>query len=277
MEEPITFASEGLELKGVLALPEGGTRRPRAAVLVHGWSGTRHGPHDLLVATARALAEAGVPAIRFDLRGRGESGGAAAETSLDGMIADAVAAAGAVRSRTGAERIAVVGLCSGGNVAIGAATLCPEIDELVLWSTLPFASSKRAADGVRRTGHFAGRYLAKLVSPRTWWRLVAGAVNVKAVWRVLFGHFAEDMSLKDSSRDIMSAFAGYRGRALFVYGGRDPEAVGARKHYEEFAAAQGLRADFRVIEGSNHNFYSIPWKRELVATTLEWLGPAPAD
>jgi dienelactone hydrolase len=272
MEEPITIASDGLGLKGVLTLPARAARWPRAAVLVHGWSGTRHGPHDLLVATSRALADAGVPAVRFDLRGRGESEGTAAGTSLDGMIADAVAAAEAVRSRTGAERIAVVGLCSGGNVAIGAATSSPEIDELVLWSTLPFAPSKRAADGVRRTGHFAGSYLAKLASPRTWWRLAKGAVNVKAVWRVLFGHFAEDMSLKDSSRDIMAAFAGYRGRALFVYGGRDPEGIGARKHYEEFAAAEGLRADFRIIEGSNHNFYSIPWKRELIETTLEWLG-----
>ena len=43
---------------------------------------------------------------------------------------------------------------------------------------------------------------------------------------------------------------------------------------EDHLFTADLGAEFHLVRGSNHNFYSIPWKAELVETTLRWLGPS---
>lgn len=274
MERLVAFENEGARLYGVLGVPDS---EPRGCVVfVHGWGGCRMGPHRILVKTGRELNRAGYASLRFDLRGRGDSEGDTVAADLDGMISDTCAAAKFLMSETGQAKAGVLGVCSGGNVAIGAATLMPEVRELVLWSTLPFQTHKRAADDVKKTGSFLMDYLRKASQPATWKKLIAGRVNFNMVRRVLFGHYAKPESEdggnpKDSSRDIMAALETYPGRMLFVYGGADPEAAGAREVYEAFAKEHGLDAAFQVVEGANHSFYSHDWKREVIERSLGWL------
>src|SRR6266496_2083622 len=75
MEERVTFASEGLKLVGILHLPDGrATREPLPAFLVlHGFGSNKDSGGS--VATARMLAGFGYAALRFDMRGCGESDG----------------------------------------------------------------------------------------------------------------------------------------------------------------------------------------------------------
>lgn len=56
-------------------IPRNVIQRDIAVVLLHGWAGYRTGPHDMLVKTARMLAENGYHCIRFDFRGKGYSQG----------------------------------------------------------------------------------------------------------------------------------------------------------------------------------------------------------
>ena len=118
MEKPVTFESDVL-LRGVLNVPDGAAA---AVVFAHGWSGYRCGPHRMFVNAARRFAEEGIASLRFDFRGRGDSDGDAAATDLDAMIADLLAAAQFVRAEAGIERVFPLGLCSGGNVVLGAAS-----------------------------------------------------------------------------------------------------------------------------------------------------------
>src|SRR5262245_61330180 len=75
MEERVTFASEGLKLVGVLHLPDGRSARdPLPAFLVlHGFGSNKDSGGSM--ATARMLAGFGYGALRFDMRGCGESDG----------------------------------------------------------------------------------------------------------------------------------------------------------------------------------------------------------
>ena len=282
-ERALTFDSDGFRLVGVLAEPTGATIG-LGAVLIHGWSNYRSGPHGLLVELARALAAAGIPALRFDLRGRGDSGGEYAHTDLDGMIADTVRAGQVLRNETetetgtntGCRRLAAVGLCSGGNVAIGAATLESAFDRLVPISTLPFQTHKRAG-AERRRRRLSGllKLGGKLLRPETWRKLLRGEVNFKLVGRSLGGESravsADGRNLKDSRRDIVEAFTHYKGEVLFEYGGADAEGAAGREHYQDLCRTHGIKARFHVIAGANHNFYSLAWKRELIEQTVGFL------
>jgi len=273
VEHAVRFASRGGSLAGVLSLPEGGATGSRAVVILHGWGTYRCGPHDILVKMARSFAACGMPALRFDLSGRGESAGAYDDTDLDGMIDDAAAACRFVKARTGATDVAAVGLCSGGNVGLGAAAHRGSFDRVASLSVLPFQSHKSAMQSLRRTGGMFRRLVGKALRPSTWWRLLTGRVRVFRVFKTLFGGEGgtvktaggETRNLKDSAHDLMGALAKYRGRLLFVWGGADAEGRGARAHFAEFASLSGLDARFETIEGSNHNFYSRAWERDVIA------------
>ncbi len=264
-EEDVAFARDGLTLRGTLALPEQGPAHG-AVVTIHGWAATRTGPHRLFVTLGRELAARDVAALRFDLSGRGTSDGAARATSLDHMIADTHAAADFLCARTGLARVTFVGLCSGGNVAIGAAAQRPDrTGGVVCLSTLPFAPPTARQARRKAAGYLAG-YARKALSLRTWRRLLRGEVSLRGVGRTVGGALAEAPDLRrlrDSAHDLMAAFARLRAPVLFVYGGADPEGAQAREHYQAFCTAQGVPTRFEAVPGANHNFYAVRWSEDL--------------
>jgi len=243
-------------------------------VQFHGWTGYRIGPHDMLVAMARRLNKAGVATLRFDLRGRGDSEGDDYATDLDMMIADTLQAAEALRDEARVGSAALLGICSGANVAIAAVTLDSRIDELILWSALPFQPEARArrGDHARRSRFNVGQYFAKLGRAETWRKFFRGRLNWGVIWRLLRGRAerGDHLDLKDSHRDLMAAFAGFRGRAIFINGDRDPDAVAAREVFMPFCREHGIAADFHSIAGANHSFYSLAWTEEVFSLSLDW-------
>ncbi len=268
MERPVTFESD-VSLRGVLSVPDGA----RAAVVsAHGWSGYRCGPHRMFVNAARSFADAGVASLRFDFRGRGDSAGDAAETDLDGMIDDLLAAARFVRSETGIESVFPLGLCSGGNVVLGAASLDKSFAGLALWSTPLFAPQKPKGARARRRILVLGDYARKLFRRETWARLVRGGIDFRGVARAVKGHDNPvGRNPKDSRRNVLAELAGYAGPALFIYGSRDDEAIGAPETYAAFCDKHQIPATFHTVEGANHSYYSLAWEREVIETTLDWL------
>src|SRR4051812_50034756 len=75
METPVSIPSDDLTLSGVLHVPhsrKAGTRLP-AFLVLHGFMGSKDDSHAEI--QAKMLADWGYAALRFDMRGCGESGG----------------------------------------------------------------------------------------------------------------------------------------------------------------------------------------------------------
>jgi pimeloyl-ACP methyl ester carboxylesterase len=279
LEHPVAFQSGPMRLQGVLGLPSTPGPDRTGVVLIHGWAGNRGGPHRLLVQTARALNKAGVATLRFDLRGRGDSEGEPPATSLDDMIWDTVAAADFLEMRASVTELVLLGICSGSNVAIGAATFRPRIRTLALWSTLPFQPEQRMRQRLRRARHYLREYALKALRPATWRRLLRGRVDLRAVGRTVVGErrrTEEGRDLKDSERDIMADFSQFSGRALFVTGSDDPEGMEGHKLFSRFIQGKPFQAAFHVVKGATHSYYSSDHSREVARVTFDFLG-LPAD
>ncbi len=112
---PLTIPGPGgTPLAGRLHLPPDRSLR-RAVVVAHGMLSSKTSAKH--TAICDALASAGVAALRFDFRGRGDSPGRLADLTVSGEVDDLRAAAGRLRE-LGAEQLAAVGSSLGGTVAI---------------------------------------------------------------------------------------------------------------------------------------------------------------
>lgn len=309
-EEAVSLTVQGALVCGnVVRRARGGDT---GVVLVHGWSGYRSGPHGLLTTLGRDLAAAGYPSLRFDFRGRGESGGAGLESTLLTMADDLAAASEWFAARYGLRRLVYVGLCSGGNVTIGTLKRLPRACGLILFSVYPFSDGDAFGRDVHRTWHYAGVYLRKALRGETWSRLVRGEVRVAQVANVLFGHFlkrgrnrrkegaqgggaiAQEPVAGRGPAGRTAKAAASESRAagkeppkkhlanlradlpiLMVYGTADPDAAAALKYFGDYAREKALPVEFVQMVGASHNFTSAAWKREIVglaAGFMERLG-----
>jgi len=272
METPVTFSSGQETLFGTLHRV---ADDPRLVLMLHGWGGQRVGPQGLLVRISRALAEAGVNSFRFDFRGRGDSTGPPSATTLDDMISDALAAMDFLSREHGARAFRFAGLCSGGNVALGAASLRPEsVDRIVAGSLLPFMEQKKASSRGRHVARILGQYAKKALRPGTWVRLLRGEVHVKESGRVLVANpegDAAERERKRSQRDILADLTAYRGSLHLIYGTQDPDYPSSFAAYEAFCRAHHIPLEIHLVQGSNHNFYSVAWSAEVVEQARRWL------
>ena len=270
-EHPFDLTVESTPVRGILHRPPAGSRRgPSGVILLHGWSGCRLGPHRMFVKAARALSADGLTCLRFDFRGRGESGGEATATTIAGMTRDAEHAVAALRAE-GLERITLLGICSGGKVAIGAATACPSVTRLVLWSGEAMGNLRGAATGRRKTRDALKQYARKAMRPATWGKVIRGHVHTDLVRKAVLDHETPSDAETVQEAEILSAFRRFRGDVLFVYGGNDPATREAADGYRRFCAENGIAHAFHAIAEANHSFYSLAWEHEVIEHTRAWL------
>src|SRR6266852_5757142 len=129
MEQRVHFTSQGLRLAGILHLPDDlKTGARRAAFLVlHGF-GSNKGSSSM-IAVARTLVSLGYVALRFDMRGCGESKGTRGRVICLEQVEDTRNALTYLQTRPEVQkdRIAVYGHSFGAAVAVYAAGVEPRI------------------------------------------------------------------------------------------------------------------------------------------------------
>src|SRR5262249_34163772 len=129
VEDAVSFRVAGDRVLGVLHH----ARQPAACgvLLLVGGPQYRVGSHRQFVLLARHLAAAGVPVLRFDYRGMGDSEGGA--VSFDGADADIAAAIDEFSRRVPAlRRVALWGLCDAASAALMYAFRDSRVSGLVL-------------------------------------------------------------------------------------------------------------------------------------------------
>ena len=129
MEERITFVSDGLQLAGVLHVPEERAADGRRAgfLVLHGFGSTKNGGSALIA--ARMLERLGYVTLRFDMRGCGDSEGVRGRVLCLEQVADTQSAVSFLANRPEVDpaRIGVLGHSFGAAVAVYAAGVDPRI------------------------------------------------------------------------------------------------------------------------------------------------------
>ena len=129
MTERVSFDSDGLRLAGVLHVPDGGDSRARRPgfLVLHGFGSNKDSGGS--VATATLLADLGYAALRFDMRGCGESEGARGRVICLEQVEDTKHALTFMGSRADVDpaRIGVIGQSFGAAVAVYTTGVDPRV------------------------------------------------------------------------------------------------------------------------------------------------------
>lgn len=283
---------DGLARRGVLTMPET-AQSSVAAILLPAGLKDRVGPHRLYVQLARELACQGVPTLRFDPLGIGESDGALEVASngrhfrriQQGMyVEDALLAMEAMGKACRAERFILAGLCGGAVSAQLTAARVPErvVGVISLSSVAILDEEGPALQRTRSETLSNGKaYLRKLLSVEAWRRLLRGDAawgNVTATLRDL-GYMALGrlgigrQRWPNANALFFSSFRvlqKYNVPHLMIFGERDARWIAFRELVVDNhlgGAMEGPGYEVRVVPEGNHEFYLKPWKDQL----LEWV------
>ena len=148
--EPIYFDSGDDKLFGWLHQPLGGAIAKLGFVICKPFGYEVMCSHTSLRAFADAAAELGVPALRFDYCGTGDSTDIDPQTDqLEAWTKDVLAAIAELQRRTGVERVCLFGLRLGALLAVRAASQAKSVSSLVLIA--PVISGRRYIRELRMT------------------------------------------------------------------------------------------------------------------------------
>lgn len=276
-EIPIVFDCEGARLLGIIHRP--GRPARRGVLIVVGGPQYRVGSHRQFVLLARALVEAGIPAMRFDYRGMGDSDGA--YRGFEAIGADIAAAIDAFQAHApGLEEVVLWGLCDAASAIMFYAHRDARVAGLVLLN--PWVRTE-AGEAKTFLKHY---YRARLTDPEFWRKALSGKVSIRDAAGSLFGFLrrasnggaatAAEPALPDR---VASALSAYRGPVLLIMSGDD---LTAREFDEAFGGweiKKRLLASGRFsrhdLPEANHTFSRKEWRDSVAAWTLEWLRKLP--
>jgi alpha-beta hydrolase superfamily lysophospholipase len=294
LRETATFLDANRIVFGIVSEPAAPTSSPRDVVLILN-SGTIHriGPSRLYVAIARGCAARGIPAIRLDLSGVGDSGLRAGETAnspyAESARLDVREAVEFAAKRYPDARVHLVGLCSGAYHGFKAAVAGLPLHSIVVVNPLTYfwkpGMSLEYAD-FQITSE-TNRYARSSRSLSSWLKLLRGQVNVRAAARVFWKRF--QVRAKNSMRELarlvgfrlqddlaseLLGIARQRTEIYFVFSASDP---GHSMLLEQGGRIVGklVRSEkmrIAIVKGADHTFTS-HWNRDqllaLVAEHLE--------
>ena len=278
-EFPITFASGGQRLLGIVT-PADGTV---GVVIVVGGPQYRVGAHRQFVHLARALAAAGHPVLRFDIRGMGDSEGALRD--FEGAAPDVGAAIAAFCGAVpGVQRVVLWGLCDGASAALlylhgQPSGIDPRVAGLALLN--PWV---RSAASLART-HVKHYYLQRLRQGEFWRKLLKGGVAVSALSglvgnvRAAFGGASAQSAATDAlapfQQRMAEAWARFDGAVLLLLCDDDLTA----REFAEFTVASApwrhafaRRPPQRVhVAGADHTCSQPAAQAAVEQATARWL------
>jgi exosortase A-associated hydrolase 1 len=272
-EKAVTFECGGDTLVGVLAVPK--APAPRGVLFVVGGPQYRTGSHRQLLLLARELAADGVPVLRFDNRGMGDSEGAV--RTFEEIDDDLSVAIDVMFEHVPALRDVVVwGLCG----AASAALLYAHGDSRVsgLFLANPWV---RTSDGMART-MVKRYYLPRLLDRSVWRRLVRGDLKLRRSLAELGSNVVRALHRRDAA-DLLEAFpdrmadglARFDGKAMIYLSGNDFTA----REFEEMCSTSPAwkralarsEIEWRRLPDANHTFSTRDWRDQVTRWTREWM------
>ncbi len=156
-ERTLVFGPES-NLVATLNPPVGGPVAPPFAVLLTNVGiNPRCGPYRLNVEVARQFAQIGIPSLRFDLSGLGDSARSSAALPLaEQWVLDTRAAMDAAENQLGIRQFVMVGVCSGADIAYLTAPVDPRLRGVVLFDPYLYPTVRTVVRGLWYRLHAQG-------------------------------------------------------------------------------------------------------------------------
>jgi exosortase A-associated hydrolase 1 len=280
-ERAISFPCRGAWLYGILSLPRASSTPPaRGVLIVVGGPQYRAGSHRQFTLLARDLAAAGIPAMRFDYRGMGDSEGEL--QTFENVDDDLRAAIDRFFAEVpGMSEVVLWGLCDGASAAAMYAPQDARVAGLVLLN--PWV---RTDEGAARATikHY---YKDRLFDVRLWKKIGSGQFDVKDSVRSLWDNVGKafgprpgaDASAPARSAPLPERMQGaltrFGGRVLVVLSGADLTAQEFADLSSRPGAWQQLLGSSRFtrqqIDKADHTFSRRPWQDQVSGWTRDWL------
>jgi uncharacterized protein len=279
LEIPLVFECGGELCVGVLAKNRlNRSSASVAVVVVVGGPQYRIGSHRQFVSLARALASAGVPTLRFDYRGMGDSSGSMRTFEDAGL--DISESVDLVCKHTGVDKVVLWGLCDGASASLMYAPHDKRIAGLVCVN--PWVRSEQSLAKVRVKHYYAGRFLQW----DFWRKLARGRIDasrscseILAAMRTMlsarkepfYGPVVKTHSFLDRMERGLREFSA---PVLLVLSGNDFTA----KEFEEWVHADPSRerrvnrpgVTMAKLPAADHTFSNTEWHKWLTTLTVEW-------
>lgn len=282
-DRAIRFTCHDAWLYGILSVPE--LARSRGVLIVVGGPQCRVGSHRQFTLLARHLAAHGVPVMRFDYTGMGDSeGGAKTFEDVEDDVSHAIECF--FKEMPALKELVIWGLCDAASAAIFHAHKDERVTGLVLLN--PWV---RTDVGAAKT-YLKHYYLRRLFAPDLWQKIRQGkfdyAAAASSISRLLGTALASRkdtasvtntehgnsncMPLPDRMLDGLSRF---KGRVLLIMSGND---LTAQEFSDVLKGSQKWRKlleSFRIqrhdLLDANHTFAQKDWRDQVANWTSEWV------
>ena len=278
-EHALTFDCGGESLVGILSgaeLPAG-----RGVLIVVGGPQYRVGSHRQFTLLARHLAEHGVPTLRFDYRGMGDSDGEV--RTFDRVDADIRCAIDRFFSGVpGLKDVVLWGLCDAASAALFYAHQDARVSGLVLLN--PWL---RTGQGAARV-HLRHYYVRRLIQASLWQKVARGEFKFREAAASLRKSVVDAMGRGVSSRAVdksptdealpdrmEAALRKFQGRVLLILSGNDltaqefKTAVARSRRWRRLLT--GERVTRYDLPEANHTFARRDWRNQVERWTEAWV------
>jgi uncharacterized protein len=278
-ERTLIFQCNGSRLYGILSLSE--LAFSRGVLIVVGGPQYRVGSHRQFTLLARHLAAHGVPVLRFDYRGMGDSEGDF--RTFEDLEDDLRCAIDSFFEEVPSLKDLVIwGLCDAASAALFYAYQDQRVTGLVLLN--PWV---RTDEGVARV-YLKHYYIARLFEPEFWSKIRRGnfsyAAAVQSFSTIICEAFAgrEKKAAGDRSCDLAPlpermfyGLSRFKGKVLLIISGNDLTAQefsdlvkGSREWQKLLVSPRVSRLD---LPGANHTFSRREWRDQVAVWTKEWV------
>ena len=283
-ESAFFFPCEGENLLGILSHPRTAPA-DTGVVIVVGGPQYRVGSHRQFLLLSRTLAGHGIPCLRFDYRGMGDSTGSM--QSFENALPDLRAAIDAFFARVpGLRSVVVWGLCDAASIACLYAASDPRVGGLVLLNPWVRTEST-AAKAVLQ--HY---YTQRVLEASFWRKILRGEFNFSGSLRSalhLIGLAASGKRGGSANGDatatvepvalperMAQGFAAFRGPSLIIVSGRDLTAKEFLDVSEASPPWRAVLAAPRVtiehFPKADHTFSTCTDQDAVADLTLAWIG-----